>query len=215
MRSGLVTWAALAAFLVAVALGAMVPGPTTALVVRRGAVDGFRAAVPLVLGIEAGLYTWIIASAVGVAAVVAASETAYTVLRFVGAGVLLVLGIQAWLASLRIRDEAPIEVEPVAAERWWRAGLTGAVTQLSNPKVAVFMVAFFPQFIPATSNVLLTTLLLGLVEVVVDGGWYLLLAIFAGKAGKVIVRPKFRRTLERATGTVLIGLGVRMAVSKL
>jgi threonine/homoserine/homoserine lactone efflux protein len=59
------TWAALAAFLVPVALGAMVPGPTTALVVRRSAVSGFRAAVPLVLGIEAGLYIWIIASAVG------------------------------------------------------------------------------------------------------------------------------------------------------
>jgi hypothetical protein len=61
------------------ALGAMVPGPTTALVVRRSAVDGIRAAVPLVLGIETGLYTWVIVSALGVAAVVAASETAYTV----------------------------------------------------------------------------------------------------------------------------------------
>jgi threonine/homoserine/homoserine lactone efflux protein len=71
----------------------MVPGPTTALVVRRSAVHGFRAAVPLVLGIEAGLYAWVVASAVGVAAVVAASETAYTVLRYVGAGVLLLLGV--------------------------------------------------------------------------------------------------------------------------
>jgi threonine/homoserine/homoserine lactone efflux protein len=209
------TWSALAACVIAMALGAMVPGPTTALVVRRSAVDGIRAAVPLVLGIETGLYTWVIASALGVAAVVAASETAYTVLRYVGAGVLLLLGIQAWLASRRISVESPAVAEPVAPSRWWRAATTGAVTQLSNPKVAVFMVAFFPQFIPATSNVLLTTLLLGLIQVVVDGGWYLLLGIFAGRARKLIARPRFRRILERATGTVLIALGVRMAVSKL
>jgi threonine/homoserine/homoserine lactone efflux protein len=89
------------------------------------------------------------------------------------------------------------------------------VTQLTNPKVAVFMVAFFPQFITATSDVLLTTLLLGVVQIMVDGGWYLLLAVFAGKAGRLIASPRFRRILERATGAVLIGLGVRMAVSKL
>ena len=177
--------------------------------------DGFRAAVPLVLGIETGLYTWVIASALGVAAVVAASETAYTVLRYVGAGVLLLLGVQAWLASRRISVESPAVAEPVAPSRWWRAATTGAVTQLGNPKVAVFMVAFFPQFIPATSNVLLTTLLLGLIQVVVDGGWYLLLGIFAGRARKLIAMPRFRRILERATGTVLIAFGVRMAVSKL
>jgi threonine/homoserine/homoserine lactone efflux protein len=111
-------------------------------------VDGFRAAVPLVLGIETGLYTWVIASALGVAAVVAASETAYTVLRYVGAGVLLLLGVQACLASRRISVESPAVAEPVAPSRWWRAATTGAVTQLGNPKVAVFMVAFFPQFIP-------------------------------------------------------------------
>ncbi len=78
------TWSALPACVIAMAPGAMLPGPTTALLARRSAVGGFRAAVPLVLGIETGLYTWVIAPALGVAAVVAASETAYTVLRYVG-----------------------------------------------------------------------------------------------------------------------------------
>jgi threonine/homoserine/homoserine lactone efflux protein len=77
------------------------------------------------------------------------------------------------------------------------------------------MVAFFPQFVPAESNVLLTTLLLGLLQVVVDGGWFLLMAALVGKARKLFAKAKFRRRLERATGTVLIGLGVRMALSKL
>ena len=93
--------------------------------------------------------------------------------------------------------------------------MTGSLTQLSNPKVAVFMVAFFPQFVAARSNVLVTTLLLGLLQVVVDGGWYLLVAVFVGKARNLFARATFRRRLERCTGTVLIGLGVRMALSKL
>jgi threonine/homoserine/homoserine lactone efflux protein len=210
-----VSWSALAAFLVAVALGAMVPGSTTALVIRQSAVGGARAAVPLVVGIEVGLYVWIVASALGVAAVVAASETAYTVLRIVGAVVLFLLGLQAWLASRGTTKDARLDPEPATSARWWRAGMTGSLTQLSNPKVAVFMVAFFPQFIPMGSNVLLTTLLLGLLQVLVDGGWYLLVAVFVGKARKLFAKAKFRRQLERVTGTVLIGLGVRMALSKL
>jgi threonine/homoserine/homoserine lactone efflux protein len=75
------TWTTFVAFLIAVALGAMVPGSTTALVIRQSAVHGARAAVPLVMGVEVGLYAWIIASALGVAAVVGASETAYAEFR--------------------------------------------------------------------------------------------------------------------------------------
>jgi threonine/homoserine/homoserine lactone efflux protein len=193
----------------------MVPGSTTALVIRQSAVYGARATVPLVVGVEIGLYVWIIASAAGVAAVVAASETAYTVLRIVGAVVLVFLGVQAWLASRRISEDGQVDVTAAEPRRWRQAGVTGAVTQLSNPKVAVFMVAFFPQFVPADSNVFVTTLLLGLVQVVVDGGWWLIVAAFVGKARRLFAKARFRRILERATGTVLIGLGVRMALSKL
>jgi threonine/homoserine/homoserine lactone efflux protein len=209
------TWATLAAFFIAVTLGAMVPGSTTALVIRQSGAYGTRAAVPLVVGVEIGLYVWVIASALGVAAVLAASAAAYTTLRIVGAAVLIVLGIQAWLASRRITDDVAVDLDTTAPHRWLRAGMTGALTQLSNPKVAVFMVAFFPQFVPADSNVLVTTLLLGLAQVVVDGGWFLLVAVFVGRARRLFARARFRRGLERATGTVLIGLGARMALSKL
>jgi threonine/homoserine/homoserine lactone efflux protein len=209
------SWSTFAAFLIAVTLGAMVPGPATALVVRRSAQHGVRAVLPLVAGIEVGLYAWVAASAVGVAAVVATSDVAYTALRVVGAAVLVGLGVQAWLASRRITDDRPLESPPGAAGRWWPAAATGAVTHLSNPKVAVFMVAFFPQFVPAESNVLLATLLLGLVQVVVDGGWFVLVAAFASRAGRVMAKARFRRVLERVTGTVLIGLGLRLAVTRL
>ena len=208
------TGSALVAFLIAVMLGAMVPGPTTALVIRRGALHGVGATLPLVAGIELGLYAWIVASAVGVAAVVATSAAAYTALRVVGAAVLIFLGVQAWLTARRVAEDNQCAQARHPAGRWWPAVTTGAVTHLSNPKVAIFMIAFFPQFVPAESNVFLTTLLLGLLQVVVDGGWFLLVAVFAGTAGKIVATAAFRRWLERVTGTVLIGLGVRMVVSK-
>jgi threonine/homoserine/homoserine lactone efflux protein len=209
------TWTTFGGFLVAITLGSMVPGSTTALVIRQSAVVGARASIPLVIGVEIGLYAWVVASAVGVAAVVAASETAYTALRLVGAGVLMLLGVRMWLASRRTGADLSTVGDLTPSGRWWQVGVTGALTQLANPKVAVFMIAFFPQFVPSGSHVLVTTLLLGLVQVVVDGGWYLLVAAFVGRARRLVGRPRFRRRLERATGTVLIGLGVRMAVSRL
>jgi threonine/homoserine/homoserine lactone efflux protein len=201
-----------AAFVVAATLGAMVPGTTTALVIRQSAAQGTRSVIPLVLGVEGGLYAWIAASAFGVAALVATSSTAFNVLRVAGAAILLWLGIQAWRASWRIGDEDPVAPMKDVPARPWKAAVTGAVTQLSNPKVAVFVVAFFPQFAPANDDALVTTLVLGLIQICIDGGWYLLLALFVGHARHWLAQGRIRRRLERLTGTVFIALGLRMAL---
>ncbi|QFU89911.1 LysE family translocator [Amycolatopsis sp. YIM 10] len=207
------TWSNLGGFVLAVTLGAMVPGPTTALVIRRAALGGARSAVPVVLGIEAGLLAWAVAAAAGVAALVAASEAAYTVLRVAGAVVLVVLGVQAWLASRHPGGELPVD-EAAVRQNWHRAALSGLLTNLVNPKVAVFMFAFYPQFIPPGADVLLTTLPLALLQVLIDGGWFLLIAVFVGMARKFFARERVRRNLERVTGTVLIALGLRLALEK-
>lgn len=208
------TWSDLGGFLLAVILGAMVPGPTTALIIRRGALGGVRAALPVVAGMEAGLFLWALAAAVGLAALVAASEIAYTALRIAGAVVLVVLGVRAWWASRTVTDVSFAD-QPAAEEPWWRSATTGLVTNLANPKVAVFMFAFYPQFIPPGSNVLMTTVFLASAHIVVDAGWFLLVATFVGMARKYFTRGAVRRRLEQVTGTVLIGLGIRLAVEKL
>jgi hypothetical protein len=97
-------------FLVAVVLISASPGPAMALILRRAALQGFRGAVPTVLGLEAGLYMWALLAAAGVAALVAASEVAFIVLRVIGAAVLIILGVKAWLAVWRSRgsDELPV-----------------------------------------------------------------------------------------------------------
>ena len=202
----------LPAFLLAVLLISASPGPAMALILRRAALHGTRAAVPTVLGLELGLFLWALAAGAGLAAVVAASQIAYTVLRVVGAAVLLYLGVRAWRAAWTDRGEAQ---PPVSGSRRSTRGAfgEGVLVQLANPKAAIFMFAFYPQFVPSDGPVLAWTAGLALLQVLVETALYLALATTVGRASAWFRRPKIRRRLEAASGTVLIGLGVRVAVS--
>ncbi|HEY4456057.1 MAG TPA: LysE family translocator [Pseudonocardiaceae bacterium] len=207
------SWSLIGGFVIAVALGAMVPGPTTALVIRRSALGGARKTLPVIAGMEIGLYAWAVATAFGLSALVAASQIAYTALRIAGAVVLVTLGVMAWLASRKITEDTPFDAAaPTLTGHWWQQSTAGLLTNLANPKIAVFAFAFYPQFIPTGANVLTTTLLLGLVQAIIDAGWFLLVALFVGRARKFFSRAKVRRRLERTTGTVLIALGAGLAL---
>jgi threonine/homoserine/homoserine lactone efflux protein len=203
----------LPAFVLAVLLISASPGPAMALIFRRAALRGLRGAVPTVLGLEFGLYVWALFAGAGFAALVAASEVAYLVLRVVGAGVLLVLGFRAlrtaWRGEPAVAGEAP---EP-GRRRWWSSFGEGVVVQLANPKAAVFMLAFYPQFVPADGPVFATTALLGLLQITLETVLYLGLAAGVARAGTWFRRPRIRRRLEAVSGTVLVGLGVRVAAS--
>lgn len=210
--------ASLPAFLLAVLLISASPGPAMALILRRAALRGFRAAVPTVLGLELGLYVWALLAAAGFAALVAASEVAFLVLRVVGAVVLIGLGVQAWRAAWRQRHDATVvdDVVPAAAagrRGWWTALGEGLLVQLANPKAAVFMIAFYPQFVPADRPLVTTTAVLALVQVVVETALYLSLAAGVARAGAWFRRRRVRQALEAVSGTVLVGLGVRVAVT--
>jgi threonine/homoserine/homoserine lactone efflux protein len=97
--------------------------------------------------------------------------------------------------------------------RWWGAFVEGVVVQLANPKAAVFMIAFYPQFVPAEGPVFATTALLGLLQITIETGLYVALAAGVARAGAWFRRPRIRRRLEAVSGTVLIGLGMRVAAS--
>lgn len=203
--------AVLPAFLLAVLLISASPGPAMALILRRAALRGTRAAVPTVLGLEAGLFIWAVAAGAGLAAVVAASEVAYTVLRVVGAGVLLVLGLRAWLAACRDAGHADPPADDRPSSR--SAFAEGLIVQLANPKAAVFMFAFYPQFVPENGPVLAWTAGLALLQVTVETALYLGLAAAVGRASAWFRRPHVRRRLEVVSGTVLVALGARIAVT--
>jgi threonine/homoserine/homoserine lactone efflux protein len=205
--------ALLPAFVVAVVLISASPGPAMALILRRAALHGLSGAVPTVLGLELGLYLWALAAAAGLAALVAASEVAFVVLRVVGAVVLLYLGVRMWRTAWRSRrterlDEAPVRP---AAGGWARAFGEGVLVMLANPKAAAFMIAFYPQFVPAGRPLFATTAVLAVVQVVVETALYLTLAAAVGRAGAWFRRPAVRRRLDAISGTVLVTLGLRMA----
>jgi threonine/homoserine/homoserine lactone efflux protein len=205
--------ASLPAFLGAVLLISASPGPAMALIIRRAALRGLGGAVPTVLGVELGLYAWALFAGAGFAALVAASRIAFVVLRVVGAAVLLYLGVRAWRSARRREDDGEEEPAVTAWRRSWGGSFAeGAVVQLANPKAAVFMLAFYPQFVPASGPVFATTALLGLVQLAVEIPLYLSLAAGVARAGAWLRRPRIRRRFEALSGTVLVGLGVRVAV---
>ncbi|MFG1749516.1 LysE family translocator [Streptosporangium sandarakinum] len=208
----------LPAFVLAVVLISASPGPAMALILRRAALRGFSGAVPTVLGLEVGLYLWALLAAAGLAALVAASEVAFLVLRVVGAAFLLYLGIKTWRSAWRDRgtDGAAEEVaagEPKrgSALTWWRAFGEGSVVMLVNPKAAAFMIAFYPQFVPADRPLFATTALLAVLQVAIETVLYLALAAAVGRAGAWFRRPVIRRRLDAVSGTVLVALGLRVA----
>ena len=206
----------LPAFVVAVLLISASPGPAMALILRRTALHGMRTAVPLILGLELGLYLWALAAAAGFAALVAASEAAYWTLKVVGACVLVYLGIRAWLAAWRERGTA-VHTAVAGAEDPGpgavKAFAEGLVVQLANPKAAVFMIAFYPQFVPSDQPLFATTALLAVLQVAIELCFYLTLAAFVARAGAWFRRSTVRRRLEAVSGTVLVGLGLRVAAS--
>lgn len=197
----------LPAFVVAVLVLSMIPGPAVALLIRRCSVGGFRAGVPVVFGLEAGIYAWVLAAGAGLAALVATSSIAYTVLRVVGAAVLLFLAVQAF-RSARHGAAADLAVPRILPRNGFVLGL---VTNAANPKAAVFMFAFYPQFIPHGYPLLPTAAALGLLQVGLELGYYLAFAALIGRASSWFGRSAVRRRLDALCGTVLVALGVRVA----
>ena len=209
----------LLAFLGAAILLAMTPGPSTLVVLRQTLRNGRRMAFATTLGNATGLMTWAVAAAFGLTALVAASQVAYDITRILGAVVLAALGIQSLLRARRDRGnefakEAAGEAAVKAASpNGWQAYRTGIVTNLTNPKAAVFIVSFLPQFVPAHAPVFITILLLAALHGVISISWYTILAWMISRARHAFVRSSVRRRLEQISGLVLIGFGVRLAVA--
>ena len=192
-------------FLPIAALVTITPGPATAMVVRSALRDGWRAGIFTVAGNSVGVVAWALLSVLGISALVAASEMAFLVLKLIGAAVLVGLGVQTLLGA-----REPAEAPARARGRGHAFG-DGLVTSLANPKLAVFFVALFPQFIEGGAGVLPTTLLMAGLIVTFDFAWYTSLAVLVSRAKRTLLHSRW---LERATGTVLVALGARVAIAQ-
>jgi threonine/homoserine/homoserine lactone efflux protein len=171
------------AFLPIAALLTLTPGPATATVVRS-AIRGRRLALMSALGNSAGVLTWALLSALGVSALVAASEVAFLVLKLVGGATLIYLGAQALFGESKFAEAGP---------RHRTAFRDGLATGLANPKLAVFFVALFPQFVPEGSSVLPAALGMAALVVAFDLVWFSVLALAVDRTRRALVGSALAR----------------------
>ncbi|WP_171168113.1 LysE family translocator [Streptomyces sp. I05A-00742] len=200
-------WTQLATATGVLALLTIVPGPDMAVVTKRAIASGRTEALRTAAGITAGLLAWGVFTVVGLAAVLAASAEAYLVVKLLGAGYLAFLGAQALWQS---RRAAP---EPAVAEARGSGGafVSGLVANMLNPKIAVFYTGVLPTLAPDGLSTAEGMGLLVLLHAALTLSWLGAYVYVVSRARSVFERPRVRRALDRVTGVVLIGFGLRVA----
>jgi len=198
-------------FLAVAVVVVVTPGIDTALVTRNALLYGHRAAVATAVGVNVGIAFWTVAASIGLAAVVAASAEAFTAIKLAGALYLVYLGLQAIRASRRsgrVRPEAAPRA-PLTRRVAFRQGL---VSNLLNPKIAVFFTSLLPQFVGSGGVLAARLALLGALFNLIGVVWLLSYAVAAARGRAVLSRPRVKRVLDRVSGMVLVGLGARLAL---
>ena len=204
------------AFLGVSLLVIVTPGPDTALTIRNTLLGGRRGGVFTALGIVIGQAIWAIATSIGIVALLVASEPLFLAVKYAGAAYLIFLGAQALWAALRPQGDATTAPTIVARRRLrpLAALRQGIISDLGNPKMAVFFASLLPQFAPPGDATVAGLLALGLVFCAMTFAWLAAYAGVVAKAGDVLRRRHIRRAIEGVTGAVLIALGLRIAAEQ-
>ncbi len=194
----------------------MTPGPDTALTIRNTLLGRRAGGVATAAGVAVGLGCWAVATSFGVVALLVASESIFLAIKYVGAVYLVVLGILALREALRRQPadrplpaaaDAPA-LKPVAAFR------QGIISNLGNPKIAVFFASLLPQFVPTSQASVGAFLMLGSSFALITFTWLVLYAVAIARIGALLQRHQVRRWLEAVMGTLLVGFGLRLATER-
>jgi len=200
------------ALFVAASLAVIVaPGPDNVYVLTRGVAQGREVALASAWGMCSGLLFHTTFAAIGLSAILARSAAAFSLVKYAGAAYLVYLGVGALLS----KEEFAPSAEEAPTARLWSFFFRGMTMNLLNPKVAVFFLAFLPQFAgPATGGATLRLVTLGLIFALLSVVVFSAIALFSGILGERLSRnPRFANALQLSTGCVLVGLGVRLALS--
>jgi threonine/homoserine/homoserine lactone efflux protein len=212
----------LVAFLGVSAVVICVPGPDTALTVRNALAGGRRCGVATAAGVAAGQAVWTLATSVGIAELIQASEPAFLVMKTVGAAYLVALGLQSLLTAAGLRSRW---TAVGLRSRWTAAGSRslrmgpgralrqGMVSNLANPKMAAFFLSLLPQFASPEQGAG-GIVGLGLVFCAMTFGWLGLYSVAVDRARAVLSRSWVRRALDGVSGVVLVGFGARLALQQ-
>ena len=203
----------LAFALIALAL-TIAPGPDTFLVIANTGAGGFRRGFATVLGIVSGGFFYVLLVACGLIRVLVYSPALFHAVKLAGACYLLYLGWGALRGAFRPAPPAAADAPPTPARSIRASYLQGLLTNALNPKIAVFYLAFLPQFLnPGDPVVLKSALLIG-IHYFEGLLWLSLLAFGVGRLGRFLARPRVKRTMDAVLGTTMMGFGVKLAVDQ-
>jgi len=202
-------WMAVAVVLI------VTPGPDTALIIRNALRAGTRAASLTSLGIGAGSTVWAAASVLGVAVLLESSDLAFNVFKYAGATYLVYLGLRSLIGSFRKDEQQPPESLPATPERLdgWAAFAQGVLNNLLNPKAGAIFVTVMPQFVEPHDSVSRLVLMVACYDAMVVA-WLCMYGLVVSRAGRSSMGVRVRKGLERVTGAVMIGLGVRLTFER-
>ena len=199
------------AFAFATLLLVMVPGQGVAMVLRQSILGGSKAAFLSAIGNCVGILTWAASSAVGLSAIFAQSQTAYSILKWVGVSYLVFVSLQTLFA---LRNEfGKFDLETKSEVSNWASFRLGLITNLTNVKAAVYAVAFLPAFVPSSFSLAWGILIFGAIWALVSILWNIFLIWTVKKSSIYIQKPVVRRTLTAISALGIMGLAIGLALS--
>jgi threonine/homoserine/homoserine lactone efflux protein len=199
----------LLAFVAVSAVVICTPGQDTALTIRNTLAGGRRSGVATAAGVSLGQAVWTVAASAGVVALLTASEPVFRSLKLVGAAYLVYLGAQSLWAAIaqRTHEHAVRSATPLSARRALRQGV---LSNLGNPKMAVFFTSLLPQF----GSSFWSLLVLGLLFSSLTLAWLAAYSLAVTRAGDLLRRSRVRRSLDALTGTLLLTFGIKLAADR-
>ena len=205
------TFTEILTFVVVAALLVMSPGPNGVLIAKTVPTSGRAAGFANIAGFIAAFYVHGALSILGISVVLLQSALLFSVLKFAGAGYLCWIGIRALMDALR-RDSAPLNVLPARRRRTLlRAGVEGFLTNALNPKVSLFYLAAFPQFIATGTASAGSDFFLVFLHSAPNAIWFGAMVLLFARLTGAAKRPAFQRWLKGITGAVFVGFGVKLA----
>ena len=188
------------------------PGPDTIYILGRAISQEANSGTASVLGISTGVLIHTIAAAIGLSTILATSALAFKIIKLIGAVYLIYLGITLILTS---KNTDLLSKNKAAANGFWKIYRQGVITNVLNPKVALFFLSFLPQFIDPNQGNVTSFILLGLIYVFICTVWYLIFAGFSSAIAMVFKKnPVWIRTINKISGSIFVGLGLHLAFSK-
>ncbi len=201
----------LAGFVALAIVVIVTPGPDTALTIRNTLVGGRPAGIATATGVALGQATWSLATSIGVAALLVAAEPAFAALKLAGAAYLIYLGAQSLWSAFHGRAAHPTLERGAARVPTATALRQGVLSNLTNPKMAVFFPSLLPQFVAADAPPFIALFALGIVFCSMTLAWLTAYSFAVARAGDVLRRSAVRRGIEAVTGAVLVAFGIRVA----